>query len=135
MSPAESFFDTSALLYLLSADSRKADRIEGLLAAGGTISVQVLNEFSAVALRKLAMPLPEVREILATVRAVCRVEPVTTETHDRALVILERYGFAFYDSVLIAAALIAGCRRLYCEDLQHGQLIDRQLRVINPFTD
>lgn len=135
MSPAESFFDTSALLYLLSADSRKADRIEGLLAAGGTISVQVLNEFSAVALRKLAMPLPEVREILATVRAVCRVEPVTTETHDRALVILERYGFAFYDSVLIAAALIAGCRRLYCEDLQHGQLIDRQLRVINPFTE
>lgn len=135
MSPDESFFDTSALLYLLSADSRKADRIEGLLAAGGTISVQVLNEFSAVALRKLAMPLPEVREILATVRAVCRVEPVTTETHDRALVILERYGFAFYDSVLIAAALIAGCRRLYCEDLQHGQLIDRQLRVINPFTD
>lgn len=135
MSPAESFFDTSALLYLLSADSRKADRIEGLLAAGGTISVQVLNEFSAVALRKLAMPLPEVREILATVRAVCRVEPVTTETHDRALVVLERYGFAFYDSVLIAAALIAGCRRLYCEDLQHGQLIDRQLRVINPFTD
>lgn len=135
MSPAESFFDTSALLYLLSADSRKADRIEGLLAAGGTISVQVLNEFSAVALRKLAMPVPEVREILATVRAVCRVEPVTTETHDRALVILERYGFAFYDSVLIAAALIAGCRRLYCEDLQHGQLIDRQLRVINPFTD
>lgn len=135
MSPDESFFDTSALLYLLSADSRKADRIEGLLAAGGTISVQVLNEFSAVALRKLAMPLPEVREILATVRAVCRVEPVTTETHDRALVVLERYGFAFYDSVLIAAALIAGCRRLYCEDLQHGQLIDRQLRVINPFTD
>lgn len=135
MSPAESFFDTSALLYLLSADSHKADRIEGLLAAGGTISVQVLNEFSAVALRKLAMPVPEVREILATVRAVCRVEPVTTETHDRALVILERYGFAFYDSVLIAAALIAGCRRLYCEDLQHGQLIDRQLRVINPFTD
>ncbi len=135
MSPAESFFDTSALLYLLSADSRKADRIEGLLAAGGTISVQVLNEFSAVALRKLAMPLPEVREILATVRAVCRVEPVTTETHDRALVVRERYGFAFYDSVLIAAALIAGCRRLYCEDLQHGQLIDRQLRVINPFTD
>lgn len=135
MSPAESFFDTSALLYLLSADSRKADRIEGLLAAGGTISVQVLNEFSAVALRKLAMPLPEVREILATVRAVCRVEPVTTETHDRALVVLERYGFAFYDSVLIAAALIAGCRRLYCEDLKHGQLIDRQLRVINPFTD
>ncbi len=135
MSPAESFFDTSALLYLLSADSRKADRIEGLLAAGGTISVQVLNEFAAVTLRKLAMPLPEVREVLATVRAVCRVEPVTTGTHDRALVILERYGFALYDSVLIAAALIAGCRRLYCEDLQHGQLIDRQLRVINPFTE
>jgi predicted nucleic acid-binding protein len=133
MSAVDSFFDTSVLLYLLSKDAAKADRAEELLAARGTISVQVLNEFAAVSLRKLRMPLPEVKEILDTVRAVCDVVPLTVETHDRALAIVARYGFSLYDSLLIAAALIAGSKRLYSEDLQHGQVIDRQLRVVNPF--
>ena len=133
MSAVDAFFDTSVLLYLLSTDAAKADRVEELLAARGTISVQVLNEFAAVSLRKLRMPLPEVKEILDTVRVVCDVVPVTVETHDRAMAIVARYGFSLYDSLLIAAALIAGSRRLYSEDLQHGQLIDRQLRVVNPF--
>jgi predicted nucleic acid-binding protein len=133
MSAVDAFFDTSVLLYLLSTDAAKADRVEELLAARGMISVQVLNEFAAVSLRKLRMPLPEVKEILDTVRAVCDVVPLTVETHDRALAIVARYGFSLYDSLLIAAALIAGSKRLYCEDLQHGQLIDRQLRVVNPF--
>jgi predicted nucleic acid-binding protein len=133
MSAADEFFDTSVLLYLLSKDAERADRVEALLAERGTISVQVLNEFAAVATRKLKMPLSEVKEILDTVRAVCDVVPVTVETHDRALAIVERYGFSLYDSLLIAAALIAGSKRLYCEDLQHDQLIDRQLRVVSPF--
>jgi predicted nucleic acid-binding protein len=133
MSGADAFFDTSVLLYLLSQDAAKADRVEALLAEHGTISVQVLNEFAAVAIRKLKMPLPEIREVLDTIRAVCDVVPVTVETHDRALAIVERYGFPLYDSLLIAAALIAGSKRLYCEGLQHDQLIDRQLRIVNPF--
>ena len=133
MNDADCFFDTSTLLYLLSNDAQKADRVEGLLSARGVISVQVLNEFAAVALRKLKMPLHEIREILDTVRAVCRVEPLTLDTHERGLAVFERYGFSLYDSILVAAALIAGSRILYSEDLQHGQLIDGQLRVTNPF--
>ena len=133
MSAAEPFLDTNVLLYLLSADSAKADRAESLLADGGTVSVQVLNEFASVALRKLDMPLAELREILEPVRSVCRVEPVTEDTHDRALALVERYGFSLCDAMLIAAALSAGCTRLYSEDLQHGQLINRQLRILNPF--
>lgn len=133
MSALDTFFDTSVLLYLLSTDAAKADRVEELLAARGTISVQALNEFAAVSLRKLRMPPPEVKEILDTVRAVCDVVPLTVEIHDRALAIVARYGFSLYDSMLIAAALIAGSKRLYSEDLQHGQVIERQLRVVNPF--
>jgi predicted nucleic acid-binding protein len=133
MSAAEPFFDTNVLLYLLSADAAKADRAESLLAEGGTISVQVLNEFASVALRKLEMPIAELREILEPVRSLCQVEPVTEDTHDRALALIERHGFSLYDAMLIAAALRAGCSRLYSEDLQHGQLIDRQLRIVNPF--
>jgi predicted nucleic acid-binding protein len=133
MSGADSFFDTSVLLYLLSDDSARADRIEALLAARGVISVQVLNEFAVVALRKLKMPLNEVREILDTIRAVCAVEPITVETHDRGLAVFERHRFSLYDSMLVATALISGAKILYSEDLQHRQIIDNQLRVTNPF--
>jgi predicted nucleic acid-binding protein len=133
MSGAESFFDTSVLLYLLSSETEKADRIETLLAESGVISVQVLNEFTAVACRKLAMPLADIREILETVRNICRTEPLTVEDHDRAVQIMERYKFSFYDSVIVASALRAGCKILYTEDLQHRQVIERQLTVTNPF--
>ena len=133
MSGADDFFDTSVLLYLLSADEAKADRVEALLAESGTISVQVLNEFASVAIRKLGMPMTDLREILATLRIVARVEPLTEETHDRARAIVERYKFSVFDSLIISAALMSGCHRLYSEDLQHGQLIERQLRIVNPF--
>lgn len=133
MSDVDPFFDTSVLLYLLSGDSDKADRVEQLLAERGTISVQVLNEFANVALRKLRMPLNDIKEILSTIRAVCNVEPITLVTHDRGLAISERYGFSLYDSMLVASALIVGAKVLHSEDLQHGQVIDAQLRVINPF--
>ena len=133
MSDAESFFDTSVLLYLLSEDSIKADRVEELLADRGTISVQVLNEFAAVALRKLRMHLRDIREILNTVRAVCQVEAITVATHDRGLAIHERYGFSLYDSMIVSSALLVGSKILYSEGLQDGQVIDGQLRVSNPF--
>lgn len=133
MSDAESFFDTSVLLYLLSAQADKADRAEELLEQSGVISVQVLNEFTSVAIRKLGLSFAEVREVLGTVRALCTTHPLTIEHHDKATEIAERYGFSFYDSVIVASALLAGCKTLYAEDLQHRQVIDKQLTVINPF--
>jgi predicted nucleic acid-binding protein len=133
MSDADSFFDTSVLLYLLSADADKADRVEGLLERSGVVSVQVLNEFTAVATRKLGMSLAEVREILGTVRTVCTTYPLTPEHHDGGMEIAERYRFSFYDSVIVASALSARCKTLYSEDLQHRQIIEKRLTVINPF--
>lgn len=127
------FFDTSVLFYLLSDDASKADRVEQLLAQRGVISVQVLNEFAAVAMRKLRLPLADIREILAVVRAVCTVAPVTAATHDRGLDVCERYKFSLYDSMIVASAMIAGAKVLYSEGMQHGQVLERQLRVANPF--
>jgi predicted nucleic acid-binding protein len=133
MAGADVFFDTNIVLYLLSADAAKADRAEELLAAGGTISVQVLNEFASVALRKLRMSWAEVRDALEPIRAVCVVEPMSIDTHDRGLKVGERYGFSVYDSMIVASALLAGCRTLYSEDLQHGQVVDKTLTIRNPF--
>ncbi len=131
------FLDTNVLLYLLSADESKADRAEQLMLGGGlgsrVVSVQILNEFANVAMRKLDMSLPEIREVLQTVRIMCSVETVTVETHDSGLDLSERYGFAIYDSMMLASALLADYRVVYTEDLQRGQNIEGTLAVNNPF--
>jgi predicted nucleic acid-binding protein len=135
MSAGEQFFDTNVLLYLLSGEDAKADRAEALIADGGVISVQVLNEFAAVASRKLRMAWPEVREILAQVRAVCRVVPLDEETHESGLNLAERWRLPFYYAMIVAAALRAGCRVLYSEDFQDRHVFERQLTVRNPFRE
>jgi predicted nucleic acid-binding protein len=133
MSAAERFFDTNILLHVLSGDEAKADRAEQALSAGGVISVQVLNEFASVASRKLGMSCAEIREVLAAVRAACTVVPLVEETHDLGLKLAERFRLSLYDAMIVAAALLAGCRTLVSGDMQHGQSFDGKLAVHNPF--
>jgi predicted nucleic acid-binding protein len=127
------FIDTNVLLYLLSADDDRAGRAEALLGERGVVSVQVLNELVNVATRKLRLTWNEVEQVLAAVRSACRVEALTTEVHDRARELAERYRLSFYDGVIVASALLAGCRVLYSEDMHHGLKIDRTLTIRNPF--
>ncbi len=133
MKTVERFFDTNLLFYLYSSDSAKADQVEVLLSEGGTVSVQVLNEFASVAIRKLQMSFDEVCETLSAITEVCSVIPLTLETHSAGLRIAERFRFSVYDSLIVAAALQAGCKTLLTEDLQHGQSIDQRLVIRNPF--
>jgi predicted nucleic acid-binding protein len=128
----DAFFDTNILLYRLSSDASRADRANELLEGGGLISVQVLNEFAAVARRKLRMSIPEIRDILDAVRLLCDVVPLDLATHDRALEFADRYRLAIYDALIVAAAIAADCLTLWTEDLQHGQRI-QALTIRNPF--
>jgi len=134
MNAAERFFDTNVLLYLLSGDDFRADRAESALSAGGVLSVQVLNEFASVASRKLKMSIAEIREVLAAIRAVCKIVPLSEETHDLGLQVAERHGLAIYDAMIVASALLAGCRTLVSEDMQDRQILEDRLEVRNPFT-
>jgi len=132
--PGMAFFDTNILIYSIAQDDPRGPRAEELLAAGGVISVQVLNEFASVARRKIHMPWQEVREALAAIRLLCRSPlAVTVGTHEAGLRIAEQDGFGIHDALIAAAALRAGCRTLYSEDFQDGQIIDGQLTVCNPF--
>ena len=126
------FFDTNVLLYLLSADECKADRAEALLAEGGVVSVQVLDEAASVCRRKLKLPWPEVRELLDAVKACCEVMPLALDTHQRALDLAERYQLSLYDALVCAAAQNAEAAVLYTEDLRDG-LVLGGLRGRNPF--
>ncbi len=133
MSAETPFLDTNALLYLLSADSGKADVAEEILRKGGIISVQVLSEFTSVCSRKLKMSYGEIREILTTINMVLDVRDLTPTIHESALDIAERYGYSFYDSMILAAAISAGCSLVYTEDLHSGQQIEDHLLIVNPF--
>jgi len=132
MSAEESFFDSNVLVYLTDEASGKSERTEDLLADGGVISVQVMNEFANVARRKVQLNWVETREFLDTFRATLKIVPLTLETHERGLDLAERYGLSVYDGVIVAAALLAGCRTLYSEDMHNGLVIDR-LTIRNPY--
>lgn len=129
----KAFIDTNILLYLLSENTLKADRAEEIVRAGGMISVQVLNELANVARRKLALSWKEIHELLGLIRSLCPTQPLTMETHERGVSIAERYSLSIYDAMIVAAALLGGCALLYSEDMHDGLLIDRHVRVCNPF--
>jgi predicted nucleic acid-binding protein len=133
MTATNRFFDTNLLLYLFSSSPEKADTVETLLSEGGTISVQVLNEFAAVARRKLQMTFAEISEIADTLTQTLKVVPLTLEIHRRGLQLAERYGYSAYDAMILAAALESGCKQLLTEDLQHQQRVESILDIINPF--
>jgi predicted nucleic acid-binding protein len=128
-----SFFDTNILLCLASDEPAKADRAEGLIADGGTISVQVLNEIANVARRKMRMSWKEIHSFLAMLRGLLPVVPVTVETHEAGIALAERYGFSTYDAMIAASAILSGCDTLWSEDMQHGMTVDDRLRIVNPF--
>jgi predicted nucleic acid-binding protein len=128
------FFDTNVLIYAVAKNDPRASKAEALLASGGVISIQSLNEFVSVARRKLGMSWKEVKEFLDLICILCpKPVPISLDTHRGALAIAEKYGYGIYDALIASAALEAGCETLYSEDLQDGQIIDRQLTIQNPF--
>jgi len=130
----KAFFDTNVILYAFRQEDKRSQVAETLLAAGGVLSVQVLNEFVAVARRKLDRSWEEIRHALDILRVFCpEPVPLTVETHERAVQIAERYGYSIFDSLIVAAAIYAGASTLYTEDMRDGQAIDG-LTIRNPFS-
>ena len=126
------FFDTNVLVYAATSDARKR-RADACLSEGGAVSVQVLNEFVSVARRKLRHDWLRIETALALFRAaLSEVVPVTLATHEVALALARDHDLAFYDALIVAAALEAGCDTLYSEDMQHGRAIGG-LTIRNPF--
>src|SRR3954464_280158 len=106
------FLDSNVLVYAFTVDPR-AEAAQKLLEGGCAISVQGLNEFANVARRKLGKSWPELRGDLAAIRDLCSaVVLVGIDTHEAALRLAERYGFAMFDALMVAAALEAGSTTL-----------------------
>jgi predicted nucleic acid-binding protein len=129
----QSFLDSNVVLYLLSGDANKANRVEVLLQNHPIISVQVLNEVAHVCMRKFKMYWPDIAQFLGLVRSFCRVIPLTEIIHDQARQIAAQYRLSFYDACIVAAAATANCHTLYSEDMNHGQILETTLVIRNPF--
>jgi predicted nucleic acid-binding protein len=127
------FLDSNVVVYAFSDDPRNA-MAEELLSRGCEISAQVLNEFANVARRKLGFSWAEVGEAVDAITTLSRaVHPLDLAAHHEAIRLAERHGFSFYDALIVASALLAGCAVVYSEDLQHGLVVTEQLRIENPF--
>jgi predicted nucleic acid-binding protein len=127
------FFDTNVLVYLASRDPVKADRVEEMVKRGGTVSVQVLNELTNVARRKMRLSWSETHNFLSKIRNLLQVQPVTVEVHEAGLGLAENHGLSIYDAMIAASALECGCHTLWSEDMHDGLMINRSLRITNPF--
>nr|WP_294508486.1 PIN domain-containing protein [uncultured Rhodopila sp.] len=131
---ADVFLDTNILVYSIGQNDTRKPQAAALLRQGGIISVQVLNEFTNVARRKLRRNWPEIADALAALRVLFpEPRPIGLATHEAAVAIAARDGFAFYDALIVASALEAGCSALLSEDMQDGQVIDGRLTIRNPF--
>ena len=128
------FFDTNVLVYVVGQQDERTAPAEALIAGGGVVSVQVLNELASVSRRKLGLTWEDIGEALAAIRTLCPSPvPLTIETHEAGLRIAAQYAYHIYDALVVAAALEAECTTLYSEDLQDGQIVDGRLTIRNPF--
>ena len=128
------FFDTNILVYAFLDDPRRA-RAQEILAEGGSISAQTLNEFTNVSRRKHNRDWPEIERALQIIRDyVDAIAPLTEQTHDRALALARDHGLSFYDALILAAALEAGCDTLFTEGMQDGRVVEG-LTIRNPFRE
>lgn len=141
--PVELFFlDTNVLIYVFDRTAPEKQRVAGelvrqaVLTGQGIISTQVVQEFLHAARRKFERPmtLDERRQHLEMVLApLCQYFP-SISFYDHALLIAEETGYAFYDALIVTAAVESGCRVLYSEDLQHDRVV-RGVRLVDPFRD
>ncbi len=133
---AKIFFDTNVLVYLYSEDEleKQAQIITPIKNTENRwISTQVLNELSNTLRRKFKLEYADIANVITEIRDNFEIITVQIETIERALKIAEKYRYSYYDSVIIAAALESSCELLYSEDMQHKQIIEGQLQIINPF--
>jgi predicted nucleic acid-binding protein len=130
---AKAFADTNIVIYAEGTDVNKAQLATAILESGPIISSQVVTETISTLTRKYGFTLTEAHEVALSLLDLCEVVPVATDTIREAIRLVAQYQLSHWDSLIVAAALLAGCETLYTEDLQHNQVFDERLRVLNPF--
>lgn len=129
------FIDTNIFIYTQRSDEpAKSDRALSVIDRLECVtSTQVMNELCNVFTKKYPLPTQDIREILHSISMTSKIVAVSVETVASALNVHERYGFSYYDSLIVTSALESGCDCLLSEDLSDGQLINGKLKIVNIF--
>ncbi|MCP5277299.1 MAG: PIN domain-containing protein [Thiobacillus sp.] len=130
------FVDSNIAIYLYSGDEPDRRTVaESLMRAHERpwVSTQVLSELANVLRRKFKLDYEAISEVVKEVGSACAVHLVTQATIAHALRLGVRYGYSYYDSLILAAALECGAETLVSEDMQHDQVIESRLLIKNPF--
>ena len=126
--------DTNVLVYCHSnVEPDKQEIAIRLFALNPVISTQVLSEYLNVIKRRLKLPKDETMDVCLQNIELCILQPISVSTLKFARYLLDRYDFQLFDSIVVASALEADCHILYSEDLHHGLLVEKQMKIINPF--
>lgn len=138
MSAKVCFIDSNIWIYMLlpGQDVEKAKVTQNLIRqekANILISTQIVNEVANVIIRQGAMDEAEIREFISRFYARYTVHQFSQSTQLNASHLREKYSFAYWDSLLVAAALEAQATRFYSEDMQNGLVVDGRLTILNPF--
>jgi predicted nucleic acid-binding protein len=130
------FADSNVLLYLLGDDETKKDIAKSILKSNPAISTQVISENINVLFKKFKdITTGEIIQHTSLLTNYCQVSTVTVATIEKALELKIKYQFQWYDCTILSAALLTTCNIIYSEDLNHNQLIEGTLRIINPFRE
>jgi predicted nucleic acid-binding protein len=130
--------DTNVWFYALArpagGDGNKQVVAQRLIESVGMplLTPQIINELGWVLKRKQAWDEPSLRALISDLMARCKVHIPATDWPLKALALRQRHPLAYWDSLIVAAALDVQCTILYSEDMQHGHTIG-DLRIIDPF--
>ena len=127
------FADTNLVLYTIGKDARKKAIAREILVRRPVVSAQAINEAVNVCLRRFAFTRERAYAFADILMRRTDIRPIDETTIRKSAEIAIRYQFSNWDSLIIAAALLANCDTIYSEDMQHGQLIDGTLTIVNPF--
>ena len=131
------FIDSNVLIYAVDDTDAEKQRVarslvrEAISSTDFMVSAQVINEFCAVAFRKLKKTADEIVGFLEVMERI-RTVPVNPAWSRRAVEIKTRCDLQFYDSLIVAAAEANGCEEILTEDLSDGQVYCG-VKAVNPF--
>ena len=130
------FIDTNVLVYAYSIDEPQKQQVVQTLVSSQSplyISTQVINEFANVMLRKAVLHSAALLTVIQELDQRFYIATIDTNTITQALLLVQRYHYSYFDSLMLATAIQIGCNKIYTEDLHTQQQIEQQLLIVNPF--
>ena len=134
----KAFFDTNVFIYLYADNEREKQAISREIVNKADMcitSTQILNEINNVLIKKWQMPTETVKAVQRDIRRISEVAYIREDTIDKAIELNARYGFSYYDCLMLASALDEHCQIIFTEDMCDGQIIDDTLKIVNPYKE